>query len=88
MKTLISVKYQGVPPGQTFQVRAHEARILVGLGLAAYAPPPKPKAEPKPKATPKTYVRRDMVAEPVPQTVVSPSHGYAHPVKTPDDGKA
>ncbi len=87
MKTLIAVKAFGrTPPGGSFRLNDRDARVVVALGLAAYAPPPKPKAEPKPKAaTPKPYLRRDMVAAPVPQTVVS---GYAYPLKTPDDGKA
>ncbi len=88
MKTLIAVKaFRRTPPGGSFRLNDRDARVLVAMGLAAYAPEPKPKAEPKTvKPAPKgTYARRDMVAAPVPQTVVS---GYAYPLKTPEDGKA
>lgn len=73
MTKLIAVKSVGKNrPGEHFRARAHEARVLIALGLAkAEVPapvvkvePPKPKIEPRKevKATP-YYQRRDMVAK-------------------------
>ncbi len=95
MKTLIAGPkgFRRHPPGGTFVLPAGMARAVVALGLAAYAPPPKPKAPAKAAPPKGTYARRDMTAE-VRGTITQPAatlhvpSGYAYPLTKPDDGKA
>lgn len=91
MKTVIAIKAIGrTAPGGTTKLPANQARALVALGHAAYAPDPvKRKA--------RTYQRRDMVAEPVvaepaaKRAIYQPSVRAYEPTtvyKKPTDGKA
>lgn len=67
MKTVIAVKAIGrTAPGGQVRLPASQARALVALGHAAYAPEPMARK-------PRQYQRRDMVAEPVTGVVTSPA---------------
>lgn len=81
MKTVIAVKAIGrTAPGGQVRLPASQARALVALGHAAYAP------EPMPRKT-RQYQRRDMVAVPPVATDVgamtTPIPGFHK-----DDGQA
>ena len=96
MKTVIAVKAIGrTPPGGTIRLPANQARALVAIGHAAYAPEVVPAAK-------RQYKRRDMVAESAAFVPVqTPKHLFPGPVlghvtgpatayryKDFDDGKA